>query len=182
VSGLAALAVKNGTLTTTDLGDHVLSGLAKGLEAAGRGGLAKKLSGAQGGKTTVRDLAGSFQVKDGFLVPRAPFRFRSDVGDVTLGGRLGLDGTLDLAGGVTVPKKLLAEVISGVPLPESLDVPLALGGSLGSPRVEVKAGDAVNALLRGQVQAAKKAVREEAEQAGKKAVDDLLRRFGGGKK
>jgi AsmA protein len=182
VTGLAALAVKDGTLTTTDLGDQVLSGLAKGLEAAGRGGLAKKLSGVEGGKTSVRDLAGSFQVKDGYLVPRAPFKFRSDAGDVTVGGRLGLDGTLDLSGGVTVPKKLLAELISGVPLPESLDVPLALGGTLGSPRVEVKAGEAVKALLRGQAQAAKKAVREEAEQAGKKAVDDLLRRFGGGKK
>jgi AsmA protein len=178
VTGIAALALKDGTLTTTDLGDEVLGALAKGLEAAGRGGLAKRLAGAKGGKTTFKDLGGKFTVKDGFLSAASPFELGSDVGKVTLGGRIGLDGRLDLQGGVAVPRKVLQEVVSGVPLPETLDVPLGLGGDLGAPRVSVRADEAVKGILRGQVQEARKAVRQEAERAARKGVEDLLDRFG----
>ncbi len=178
LTGLAALALKDGTLATTDLGDQVLGALAKGLDVAGKGGLARKLSRTQGGKTTFKDLAGKFTVKDGFLAADAPFKFRSDVGEVTLGGRIGLDGRLDLEGGVAVPRKVLAEIVSGVPLPETLDVPLSFRGTLQAPRVAVRADDAAKALLRGQAQQAKKAVRGEAERAARKGVEGLLDRFG----
>lgn len=178
VTGLAALALKDGTLTTTALGDEVLGALAKGLDAAGRGGLAKRLSGARGGKTTFKDLAGKFTVKDGFLTADSPFELDSDVGKITLGGRIGLDGRLDLRGGVAVPRKVLAELVSGVPLPETLDVPLGLGGDLGAPRVSVRTDEAAKGILRGQTQAAKKAVRQEAERAARKGVEGLLDRFG----
>jgi AsmA protein len=177
LAGLAALAVKEGTLVTTDLGDQVLGGVAKGLEAAGRGSAAEKVGGAEGGKTTFRDLAGDFVVKDGYLVARSPLRFGSGAGAVTLGGRLGLDGELDLSGSVAVPKAALARAVSGIPLPETLDVPLGLGGTLSAPKVSVRAGEAVKGLLRGQVDQAKKAVRGEAEQAGKKALEGLFERF-----
>ncbi len=178
VTGLAALALKDGTLTTTDLGDQVLGALAKGLDAAGRGGLAKRLSGATGGKTTFKDLAGKFTVKDGFLAAASPLEFGSDVGKVSLGGRVGLDGRLDLQGSVAVPRKVLAEVISGVPLPETLDVPLGLGGDLGAPRISVRADEAAKGILRGQTQQAKKAVRQEAERAARKGVEGLFDRLG----
>lgn len=178
LTGLAALALKDGTLATTDLGDQVLGALAKGLDVAGRGSLAKKLSGTRGGKTTFKDLAGKFTVKDGFLAASSPFKFRSDIGEVTLGGRIGLDGRLDLEGGVAVPRKVLAEVVSGIPLPETLDVPLSFGGTLQAPRVGVRADDAAKGLLRGQTQQAKKAVRQEAERAARKGVEGLLDRFG----
>lgn len=177
LTGLAALAVKEGTLVTTDLGDQVLGGVAKGLEAAGRGSAAQKVAGAEGGKTTFRDLAGDFIVKDGYLVARSPLRFGSGAGAVTLGGRLGLDGELDLEGSVAVPKAALAKAISGIPLPDSLDVPLGLGGTLSSPKVSVRTGEVVKGLLRGQVEQGKKAVRQEAEKAGKEALEGLLDRF-----
>ncbi|HEY6098249.1 MAG TPA: AsmA-like C-terminal region-containing protein, partial [Anaeromyxobacter sp.] len=182
VTGLAALAVKDGALTTTDLGDEVLGALSKGLAASGRGALAKKLSGAAGGKTSLRDLAGKFQVKDGFLAAQAPLAFRSDVGDVKVGGRIGLDGRLDLTGGVAVPKARLSEVVSGLPLPDALDVPLGLGGTLGAPRVEVRAEDAIRGLVSGQARQARKAVRGEAERAGRRAVEGLFDKLGGKKK
>jgi uncharacterized protein involved in outer membrane biogenesis len=177
VTGLAALAVKDGTLTTTALGDQVLGGLSKGLAAAGRGNLAQRVSGVAGGKTTFKDLAGKFTVKDGYLAAQSPFKFASDVGEVTLGGRLGLGGELDLAGGVAVPKATLAKAVSGVPLPATLDVPLGLGGTLTSPSVSVRADQAVSGLLKGQVEQAKKAATEEAQKAGKKALGGLLDRF-----
>ncbi len=177
LTGLAALALKDGTLTTTALGDQVLGGLAKGLQAAGRGGAAEKVAGVEGGKTPIKDLAGKFTVKDGFLAAQSPFKFATDAGEVTLGGRIGLGGELDLAGGVAVPKAMLAKAVSGVALPEKLDVPLGLGGTLTSPKVSVRAGEAVQGLLKGQVQQAKKAAQQEAEKAGKKALEGLFDRF-----
>jgi uncharacterized protein involved in outer membrane biogenesis len=179
LTGLAALAVKDGTLTTAGLGDQVLGGLAKGLQAVGRGSAAEKVGGYEGGKTAIKDLAGKFVVKDGFLTAQSPFKFGSGAGQVTLGGRIGLGGELDLSGGVAVPKAVLAKTVtvSGLKLPETLDVPVGLGGSLGAPSVSVKAGDAVSALVKGQVQETKKAAQQEAEKAGKKALEGLFDRF-----
>lgn len=179
VTGLAALLVKDGTLTTTALGDEVLGALGKGLEAAGRSGLAKKVTGVRGGKTTLKDLSGKFTVKDGFLTATSPFKVGSDAGELALGGRIGLDGELDLTGSIAVPRKVLAEVISGIPLPETLEVPLTLGGTLEKPRVGIRPDDAAKALLKGQTQEAKKAVRQGAERAARKGVEGLLDRFGG---
>src|SRR5512138_3919164 len=179
LTGLAALAVKDGTLTTAGLGDQVLGGLAKGLQVVGKGGAAEKVSGYEGGKTSIKDLAGKFVVKDGWLVAQSPFKCGSGAGQVTLGGRIGLGGELDLTGGVAVPKAVLAKTVSvsGLKLPDTLDVPVGLGGSLGSPGISVKAGDAVQSLVKGQVQEAKKAVQQQAEKAGKNALEGLFNRF-----
>jgi hypothetical protein len=43
--------------------------------------------------------------------------------------------------------------------------------------VAVRAGEAVQGLLRGQVDQAKKAAQQEAEKAGKKALEGILDRF-----
>ncbi|HEX8959180.1 MAG TPA: AsmA-like C-terminal region-containing protein, partial [Solirubrobacterales bacterium] len=177
LTGLAALAVKDGTLTTAGIGDQVLGGVAKGLQAAGRGGAAEKVSGVAGGKTSIKDLAGKFTVKDGYLAAQSPLEFGSDAGKITLGGRVGLGGELDLAGGVAVPKAIIAKAVSGIPLPDKLDVPIGLGGTLTSPSVSVRAGDAVQGLLKGQVEQAKKAATQEVQKAGKKALEGLFDRF-----
>jgi hypothetical protein len=116
-------------------------------------------------------------VKDGYLAAQSPLKFGSDVGEITLGGRVGLGGELDLQGGVAVPKAILAKTISGVPLPEKLDVPLGLGRTLTSPSVSVRAGDAVQGLLKGQVEQVKKSAQQEAEKAGKKALQGVFDRF-----
>src|SRR6266540_5309583 len=139
LTGLAALAVKDGALTTTDLGDSVLGGLAKALDVAGKGTAAKKVGGAAGGRTTFRDLAGKFTVKGGALTAQSPVQFGSRAGDVALGGKVGLDGRLGLEGKAIIPRKTLAEVVSGIALPDKLEVPLAIGGTLTSPSVSVRA-------------------------------------------
>jgi uncharacterized protein involved in outer membrane biogenesis len=178
LTGLAALAVKDGALTTADLGGSVLGGVSKGLEALGRGGAAKKVAGAGGGKTTIRDLAGKFTVKDGFLTAQSPLAFASSAGDASLGGKIGLDGRLGLDGKVSVPKKTLAEAVSGIPLPEKLEVPLALGGTLSSPSVSVRADEAAASLVKGSAKQAVEGAKEKAQDQGKKAVEGLLKRFG----
>ncbi len=179
LTGLASLSVKDGTLTSADLGGEVLGGITKGLDTVGRGGLAKRLGRLAGGKTAFKDLSGKFSVKDGFLGAQSPFRFRTDAGELSLGGRLGLDGRLDLEGGAVVPRKALSELVSGIPLPESIEVPLGLRGTLSSPRVSVRADEAASALLRGQARRAAEGVRQEVERSGRKKVEGLFKRFGG---
>ena len=61
----------------------------------------------------------------------------------------------------------------------SVKVPLGLGGTLGAPRVEVRADDAVRGLVSGQARQARKAIRNEAESRGRKAVEGLFDRLGG---
>jgi AsmA protein len=178
LTGVAALAVKDGALTTADLGASVLGGVSQGLAALGRGAASKKVAGAGSGKTTFKDLSGTFTVKDGFLTAQSPIAFASSAGDARLGGRIGLDGRLGLEGKVVVPKKVLAEAVSGVPLPDRLEVPLALGGTLSSPSVSVRADEAASSLMKSAGKEAVEGARQKAEQQGKSAVEGLLKRFG----
>jgi AsmA protein len=173
LAGLAALAIKDGELTTTDLGDQVLGGVSKGLAALGRGGAAKEIGGAAGGKTSFRDLSGDFQVKDGALVTQKPFAFGTPAGDAKLGGKIGLDGALGLDGTVAVPRKALAGIASGLPLPEKLDVPIGLRGTLSSPSVSVHADQVASSLAKGQGKALGDEARKRVEEEGK----NLLKGF-----
>ncbi|WP_242345767.1 AsmA family protein [Anaeromyxobacter terrae] len=178
LTGLAALAVKDGALVTTDVGDAVLGGVARGLEQLGRGGAARTVSGAKG-RTEFKNLAGEFDVKDGFLVARAPVTVDTPFGKLALGGRVGLDGRLALEGTAAVPKAALAGVVAGgLPLPRTLDVPLALGGTLESPSVSVRAEAAVANLARGEAQEAVKGARKQVER-GREAVEGFFKGLGG---
>jgi hypothetical protein len=177
LTGVAALAIHDGELTTTDLGDQVLGGVSKGLAAVGKGGAAGKVGGAAGGKTSFRDLSGDFLVKEGALVAQKPVTLGTGAGDAKLGGRVGLDGKLGLEGTVAVPKKVLAGVVSGVPLPEKLDVPFGIGGTLQSPSVSVRADQVASSLAKSQGKALEDEARKKAEQEGGKAAQDLLKQF-----
>lgn len=178
LSGVVALDVKDGALTTADLGGSVLGSLGKGLEALGRGGAAKKIGGVAGAKTTFRDLSARFTVKDGFLTAQSPIAFGSSAGELSLGGRVGLDGRLGLEGKTVVPRKTLAEVVSGLPLPEQLEVPVAVGGTLSSPSVSVKADEAASSLVKGQAKQALEGAKQKVQEQGRKAAEGLLKRFG----
>jgi AsmA protein len=177
LAGLVALAVKDGALTTTDLGDKALGEVSQGLQTVGRGGTAKRVGGLEGGKTTFRDLSGDFTVKDGWLVTQKPISFASAAGATSLGGKIGLDGRLGLDGKVVVPRKVLAEAVSGIPLPEKLEVPVSLGGTLQAPSVSVHADQAVSSLVKSQGQQAVDEARKKAQQQGGKAAEGLLRQL-----
>lgn len=174
LTGLAALSLAEGALTTTDVGDEVLGALAQGLSAAGAKGVAAKAGGARGGRTEIRDLAGSFRVRGGALEAEAPFAFDAPFGKVTLGGKVGLDGRLDLRGVATVPRSALGGGVTRA-LPRTLEVPIGLQGTLGQPSVAVDA----SAALSGAGRAAAGKVRGEAERAGRRAVGDFLKGLGG---
>jgi AsmA protein len=172
LDGTAALSVKEGALTTTDVGDEVLGGLSRGLAALGKGEAARQVTGREGGRTTFEDLAGDFTVEKGALVTRKPLAFDGGFGAVALGGSIGLDGRLGLEGDVKVPRALLGPRAAGLPLPATLVVPLSLGGTLRRPAVGVRAGEALSGAARGQVGAAKERAREEAGKAAEKAKEE----------
>lgn len=161
LTGRGALALAGGALTTTDLGDEALAAVSKALSRVGQRGAAEKLGGLEGGKTTLDDLAASFEVKDGFLALTRPLAFRSAAGEARLGGRVGLSQELALEGTLALSKELLARAGAGGLLASGIDVPLRLGGTLGAPSVSVSAEEAVAGAARG---AARKVVAEKREQ------------------
>jgi AsmA protein len=184
LTGAATLSFAEGALTTTDLGDRILGGLSTALASAGRGGAAGRVARAEGGRTAFRDLSGSFDVKEGFLTARAPLSLDTPAGPLSLGGRVGLDGRLALEGAAAVPRRALAGLARGrLALPPALEVPVALGGTLGSPEVTVRAEDAVEALARGEVRRvgrrATDRARGELEKRGGDAVEGALERLRG---
>ena len=158
LTGYGALSVKAGELTTTDLGDKVLGAVAQGLRAAGKTGLAGQVGGA-GGKTSLRDLAAQFTVKDGAMALPRPLSFTAPFGAAELGGKIGLGGQLALTGAAKVSKETLQSLVGGskLPLGQGVSVPLALSGSLMQPSVNVQADQAVAGLVQG---AAKQKVQE----------------------
>jgi AsmA protein len=183
VTGQGSLALKQGALTTADLGGEVLGKVAQGLRAAGKGGAADAVSGASG-KTELRDLSARFTVKDGAMSLAEPLSFNAPYGTTRLGGKIGLDGALGLDGAATLPKEVVAKIVAptGLPAPGSLDVPVALGGTLTQPSVNVKAQDAVANLVTGaakqQVQQLQNRAAEEARRAASRGLGDILKGIG----
>ena len=181
LSGDADVAISDGALSGADLGGQVLAGLGKGLAAAGQARAGERVAGA-GGRTDLKDLAASFGVKDGWMEARRPLAFSSPAGKVELGGRIGLDMRLDLRGTVAVPRALLAQAVPrAVKLPEVLPVPVAIGGTLSAPSLQVRADEAVARVAGGQAQEAVRSLRKQVEQQGRRAVGDVLHQLGGGK-
>ncbi len=183
LTGQGSIALKQGALTTTDLGSDVLGKVAQGLKAVGKGGAADAVAGA-GGKTDLSDLSARFTVKDGAMALAQPLAFNAPFGTSRLGGKIGLDGALGLDGTATLSKQVLAKLLgpTGIPAPNSLDVPLALGGTLNSPSVNVQAQDAVTNLVSGaakqQVQQLQNKATDEAKKAAQRGLGDLLKGFG----
>jgi len=170
LTGQTSLGVKEGALTTADLGGEVLGRVSAALQALAKAGVAGKVaSGAK--RTPIKDLSGDFLVKDGFLTTKAPFAFQAPFGKVSLGGRIGLDERLDLSGTAAVPGSVLKGVAGGIPLPATVDVPISIGGTLHAPSVGVKSDALASSLLK---KGAGEALRGKAERAGK----DLLKKLG----
>ncbi len=56
-------------------------------------------------------------------------------------------------------------------------MPVALGGTLQSPSVSVRADQVASSLVRGQGKSLADEARKRAEQEGKKGVEGLLKQF-----
>jgi AsmA protein len=181
LTGNGGITLKDGALTTTDLGDKVLGAVSQGLKAVGRTGVAGKVGGVGGGKTSLKDLVAQFTVKDGAMALSKPLSFTAPFGAAKLGGKIGLGGDLALDGSATLSKQTLAGISSGLPIGSGLEVPLGLGGTLTSPTVNVNAQQAVAGLVSGAAKQQIDSVKERALQQGQSKVQDALKGFGIGK-
>ena len=183
LTGQGSIAIKEGALTTTDLGGEVLGKVAQGLRAVGKGGAATAVGGVAG-KTDLRDLSARFTVQDGAMVLAQPLAFNAPYGTTRLGGKIGLDGALGLDGTASLSKEVVAKLVgpAGIRAPPGLDVPLAVGGTLTKPSVSVQAQDAVTNLVTGaakqQVQQLQDRATDEAKKAAQRGIGDLLKGFG----
>jgi AsmA protein len=180
LTGEGAVAVQQGALATADIGDQVLGSVAQGLRAVGKGGAANAVAGT-GGKTDIRDLAARFTVKDGMMTLSQPLSFTAPFGKANLGGRVGLDGKLGLQGTATLPKEVLARLLgpTGIPAPASLDVPLAIGGTLEAPSVSVSAQEAAASLAKGAAKQQVQKLQNRATDEARKGLGGFLRGLGG---
>lgn len=135
LTGRGTLNVQDGSLAT-DLGGKVAGALSQGLSLAGKGGLAEKVQSAQG--TPLKDLAGSFTVKDGWLHLSRPLGFTAPFGSASVSGQVALDRRLDLTGHIALAPDLVRRASGGRITPEGpVDVPLQLAGTLADPSVRV---------------------------------------------
>lgn len=183
LTGQGALSVKEGALTTTDLGGKVLGAVSQGLRAAGKGAAASQVGGTTG-KTELRDIAAEFTVKDGAMALTKPLSFAAPFGTTNLGGKIGLGGELALQGTASLSKEALQRMAggAGIAIPASLNVPLGLGGTLTQPSVNVNAEQAVAGLVtgaaRGKAQELKQGAEERARRAGRRGLGDVFRQLG----
>jgi AsmA protein len=180
LTGNGSLAIAEGALTTSDLGDKVLGAVAQGLRAAGKEGAAGRVGGATG-KTELRDLSAQFTVQDGAMSLTRPLSFAAPFGTAQLGGKIGLGGELALQGTAVIPKEQLQAIAGGgVPMPASLSVPLQMGGTLTQPSVGVDAGQAVAGLAGQAAQEKAQELQQEAQERVKRearrGLKDVFRR------
>lgn len=176
ITGVGALSLKQGALTTKDLGGDALGAVAQGLQAIGKGGAAGSVKGLEGGKTTLRDLSTSFTVKDGFLTLTKPLAFTTSAGSVRLGGRVGLAQQLALEGSIQLSKDALAQL--GVPALAQgggLELPMKIGGTMEAPQPSFDASKAVSGAARGVVAGKQKELEQEMKRQGRKGAEDVLR-------
>ena len=176
ITGTGALSLKQGALTTKDLGGDALGAVAQGLQAIGKGGAAGSVKGLEGGKTTLRDLSTSFTVKDGFLTLTKPVSFATSAGSVRLGGRIGLAQQLALEGSIQLSKDALAQL--GVPAlaqGSGLEVPMKVGGTFEAPQPSFDASKAALGAARGIVAGKQQEVEQEMKRQGRKGAEDVLK-------
>lgn len=169
LDGVVDVRLEDGTLAAVDLAPKLAAPLSEALKRIGQGAVAVRIGASEEG-TPLRDLTARFQVDRGWLVMRQPLRFESDFGTASLGGRIGLDQRLDLAGTVALqPAFVAAATGNRYRPPEPLELPVEIVGTLAAPEVR---GLDLGALARE----APGEVRERAEEEARKKVEEAERR------
>ncbi|MCY0998171.1 AsmA family protein [Myxococcus sp. MISCRS1] len=172
VTGGGSVRLRDGALSTADLGATLAPVLARGLTQLGQPGSAERVQKAGKG-TRLRDLSARFDVRDGWVSFSEPMAFQSDLGDGTLKGRVGLDQRLELEGTVEASKDFVSSLTGGVvPVKAPVSIPLTITGTLKEPKVS--AGSPTD-IAKGLLPAVPKALEDPVNQA-RKGLGDLFRR------
>jgi AsmA protein len=178
MTGSAVLALKEGVLTTTDLGHAVAFAAASSLGRLGHSEAAE-IAQRAAGPTDLRDLTASFTVHDGWLDLREPLTFTSGVGAGRLDGRVGLDLSLALRGTVVASEEFLASALARTGFRPSapVEVPLSIAGSLVSPVVEVDERAVARQFASAEARQAARRVEDAVKRQARRRIGDFIQRL-----
>jgi AsmA protein len=138
LSGRGTIAVADAALTTIDLDQQVVGALSGALSAVGLGREGATPFTANQRGTPLHDLSASFTIAGGALQLTRPLHATTDLGEATLGGAVGLDQSLHLSGSVAIQPTIIASLTGGRWSPvQSVSLPLSVGGTLSSPKLEL---------------------------------------------
>ncbi|WP_241758682.1 AsmA family protein [Pyxidicoccus parkwayensis] len=133
VTGGGSVQLRDGALTTVDVGAKVTPILTQGFAVLGHKGAAGTVQKAEQG-TRLKDL--SAQVQDGWVAFTKPMAFQSDIGSGTLDGRVGLDERLELKGTINSSEQFVSAITHGaLPTKAPVTIPLTITGTLSAPEV-----------------------------------------------
>lgn len=184
VTGAGLLEIADGTLTSADLGAQLAPALSTALAMAGQGKAAGTVERAAKG-TQLKDLRTGFTIRDGFLALNKPITFRSDFGDASLDGRIGLDQRLDLHGKVSAAPQFVSQLTQGGLRPkEPIPIPIEIGGVLKQPSVkpgnpsQTAIGLLKSAPLPAPIEKEKEQLEEKAKSKAREQMNDVFRRLG----
>jgi AsmA protein len=173
IAGRGNVALQKGALTSADLASELAGPVRRGLELAGKPALAEQVGRGQQAATELRDLSGAVEIRQGRIDLPQPLRFTSDYGTTSLDGSIGLDQGLALKGSALLEPSFVAALNGNQWTPDGpLEVPLGLGGSLRSPRVQPPAPQQLARSIASQAAGAQ-------AQRKKQQVEDELRRRAG---
>ncbi|MBZ4419118.1 AsmA-like C-terminal region-containing protein [Myxococcus sp. RHSTA-1-4] len=174
VTGGGHVRLRDGVLTTADLGAEVAPVLGQGLAMLGYRGAAGTVQKAGEG-TRLKDLNARFRVQDGWVEFTQPMAFQSDIGAGTLDGRVGLDQRLELEGTFKASEQFVSAITHGaIAVKAPVTLPLTITGTLNAP--EVKPGSPMD-IAKGLSPAVPgpKSLENPVNQA-RKGLGDLFRR------
>lgn len=147
MTGKGAFKVNDGVLKTADLAQMISGPIGEAMKIVGKSSaLARGGSGAPQ-STTLHGLQGEFTVANGRMVFSRPISVRSNFGDLSLTGSVGLDQQLDLKGTAQLAPSFLSAA-AGVDPGKPIAAPLEVTGSLGAPQVRIDSGAVAKGMLR----------------------------------
>jgi len=125
----------SGAALTIDLGARVAASLRSALAHVGLEDIVRPPPGAE--RTPLAPLKVVFAVEKGWMRLLKPVRVQAPFGSASLGGRVGLDGRLDLRGTLAAGPELVAKLSGGLMMSRAtMTMPIEVAGTLGNPEVK----------------------------------------------
>lgn len=136
LSGVAHVAVKNAHLPGRNLPALLRAELVASLDRLGVPTFGASVPPPSSDGTALGDFSTSLAVDDGWLVLQNPISVQTPMGEMRLGGRVGLDRRLALVGTVMLGPSFVSRLTGGKVTPETpVAVPFQVGGTLAEAEV-----------------------------------------------
>ncbi|MBX5484714.1 MAG: AsmA family protein [Myxococcaceae bacterium] len=165
LTGTGTIALRDGVLTTADLGAQIGPAVTEALRLLSQPKAAATVDRTEGG-TRLENLTASFRVRDGWMELSEPLVFTSPFGGARLSGRIGLDQRLALRGDVVLSKSFIPQ--------GPFTIPVTIGGTLKKPALTGIDAKAASRMAGRQVE-------EQVERQAREKAGEFLRRLGGGR-